>query len=162
MWKNECTAEVKLSTKEKIKTIVDFMVNETGLTNFGEWLTALLEFDQLILNEDRHPHNIAVIRKTDGTYKLMPFFDNGAAFCSDTTRDYPLSMPLNVCMRSVKAMPFNSSFQRQVNACRELFERQLVVHLNPQDITKSMIKEFDCYPPEIKNRVINILKIRLD
>jgi len=45
----------------KVWRIVDCIVEETGLTNFGQWLTCLLEFDRLILNEDRHLHNVAVM-----------------------------------------------------------------------------------------------------
>jgi hypothetical protein len=81
-----------------MRYVVDIVKTETGLRNFGEWLTSLLEFDRLILNEDRHFHNIGFILKDDGKYRLMPFFDNGAGLCSDSLGDYPMSMPINVAI----------------------------------------------------------------
>ena len=152
---------LKMATKDRVKTVVDFMVEETGINNFGEWITCLLEFDSLILNEDRHLHNIAVIRKADGTYKLMPLFDNGAAFCSDTTKDYPMTTPLHVCIRNVKAKPFNVKFDAQINACRELYCRQLEVNVTAQDITFGLLDGFVDYPQAVKARVINILREQL-
>lgn len=151
----------RMSTKDRIKTVVDFVVEETGITNFGQWLTCLMEFDNLILNEDKHLHNIAVIRKPDNTYKLMPLFDNGAAFCSNTTKDYPLSMPIQTCLRNVKAKPFNKSFKAQVSACRELYDAQLAVNLSASDISLELLNIFESYTPAIKVRIVKILKTQL-
>ena len=152
---------MRMSTKERVKTVVGFMLEETGILNFGEWLTCLMELDALILNEDRHLHNVAVIRKADGSYKLMPLFDNGAAFCSDTTRDYPLHMPVQTCIRNVRAKPFNTSFKTQVSACRELYGEQLNVELTEQDITSELLDGFANYPQAVKSRVLNIIRSQL-
>ena len=59
----------KMSTTDRIRTVVS-IVEGLGLSNFGKWLTCLLEFDYLILNEDRHLFNIAVIQTPNG-YRLM-------------------------------------------------------------------------------------------
>ena len=152
---------VRMSTKDRIKTVVNLMLEETCISNFGEWLTCLLEFDALILNEDRHLHNVAVIRKADDKYRLMPLFDNGAAFCSDTTKDYPLSMPVQTCIRKVKAKPFNTNFKAQVSACRELYGEQLKVHLTEKDITSGLLDGFSSYSQEIKARILSIVRFQL-
>jgi hypothetical protein len=150
----------RMSTKNRIKTVVDFIKEETDIKNFGEWFTCLMEFDSFILNEDRHLHNIAVIRKADDTYKLMPLFDNGAAFCSDTTKDYPLSMPIHVCKQRVKAKPFNTDFNKQVAACRELYGRQLKIDLN-NDIPNNFLDGFLNYSQMVKARIMGILRLQL-
>ena len=152
---------VDMSTKDRVKTVVDFMLEETGIPNFGEWLTCLMEFDAFILNEDRHLHNVAVIRKIDGTYRLMPLFDNGAAFCSDTTKDYPLSMPVLACVRNVKAKPFNTDFKTQMSACRELYGQQLKVDLTVNDITDEMLDGFTGYSQGVKTRIRDIIHFQL-
>ena len=151
----------RLSTNDRIKTVVDTVIEVTGITNFGEWLTALLEFDSLILNEDRHTHNIAVIETSNGKYKLMPLFDNGAAFCADTNKDYPLSKPVDICIRNTKAKPFNSDFKKQVSACRELYGSQLRVELTANDISTGLLDEFHMYSDLVRRRVLYILRNRL-
>jgi len=148
----------EMSTQTRIKTVVDFVIEETSISNFGEWLTALLEFDGLILNEDRHLHNVAVIRITDGTYKLMPLFDNGAAFLSDVLRDFPMSKSVNQCIRSVKAKPFSTSFSRQVKAAQELYGSQLSLRLSGEDITDGFLDGISEYSQEIKQRVLVVLR----
>jgi len=150
-----------MSTKYRIKTVVDFMLEKTGALNFGQWLTCLMEFDALILNEDRHLHNVAVIRKADGKYRLIPLFDNGAAFCSDTTKDYPLSMPVQACIRNVKAKPFNTNSKTQISACRELYGDQLKVGLTEKDITLGLLDGFSGYSQVIKVRILSIIRFQL-
>ena len=151
----------KMSTVEKVKTVVDAITGATGLENFGSWLTCLFEFDSLILNEDRHLHNIAVIRSEQGAFRLMTLFDNGAAFCSDTRGDYPLSMTARVCIGRVKAKPFSTDFRKQVTACRELYGPQLQVKLTADDVSLELLSGLEFYPVEVKQRVTEILKQRL-
>lgn len=46
--------------KNQIKFLVNFVEQTTGLQNFGQYLTSMLEIDAFFLNEDRHTNNIAV------------------------------------------------------------------------------------------------------
>ena len=73
-----------------------------------------LAVDAFIFNEDRHTNNILFLYdpKKD-TWKLAPIFDHGLSLLSDV-KDYPLSIPINVLKRKVKAKPFNSSFKKQL------------------------------------------------
>lgn len=54
----------------------------TGFTRFGAYLTLLFEYDALILNDDRHLNNIAVLYTPTG-YRYCPLFDHGAGFLLD-------------------------------------------------------------------------------
>ena len=106
----------RLSMAEKFMYVVDIVTKHTGLISFRKWLAILLQWDAFILNEDRHLFNIGVISKENGKYDLMPIFDNGAAFFSDTSKDYPITMPLKVCCKKIKSKPFSTSFATQLKA----------------------------------------------
>lgn len=102
------------------------------------WMTQLLKFDWLVLNEDRHFRNIAFLL-ADGKLQPAPLFDNGAALLSDLT-SYPLGEDIDVCISQVAAKPFNSSFERQVRAIEEYGAQKLnfvtdVVELQITDLT---------------------------
>lgn len=102
------------------------------------WITQLLKFDWLVLNEDRHFRNIAFLL-ADGKLQPAPLFDNGAALLSDLT-SCPLGEDINVCISQVAAKPFNSSFERQVRAIEEYGAQKLnfvtdVVELQITDLT---------------------------
>ncbi len=65
-----------------MELLVETMKEISGLQDFGAYLTLLFEIDALIVNQDRHLNNIAVMRTADG-YRFCPIFDNGAAFLLD-------------------------------------------------------------------------------
>ena len=151
----------RTSTADQVKLTVDTVVAVTGIADFGKWLTCLIEFDSLILNEDRHLHNIAVIRRADGTFRLMTLFDNGAGFCSDTAQDFPMHTPALVCARSVKSKPFNIEFKKQVRACRGLYGEQLRVDIAAADVTAELLSNMELYSGQQKQRVAAILRHQL-
>lgn len=115
------------STKERIETIVDLVEEYTGLNHFGEYLTTILELDYLVLNEDRHLNNIAILVSNDRKFDYCPIFDNGAAFLSDTHIDYPLDTPIRCHLNKVKAKPFSTDFSRQVEIAESLYGKQLQI-----------------------------------
>lgn len=124
-----------LSLEQKIKTFVNQITEMTGLVYFGEYLTALLEFDAFVLNEDRHFHNIAVIQNEDLSYCYCPVFDNGAGFLSDTTYDYPTNKNTIGLISNVTAKPFSTSFDNQVECCQKLYGKQLqIMDMNLSDV----------------------------
>jgi len=143
------------SVEERVTSVVEFVEAQTGLTGFGEYLTLLMEFDALIFNEDRHFHNIALIKKPLG-YAFTPVFDNGAAFLSDCTLDYPLNKPFEVCLRNVKAKPFSRSFAKQVEACRNLYGSQLIIKGDIGSV-KNKISGLSLYPDNMKERAVSAL-----
>ena len=115
----------RMNSAEKYKYVVDVVTKHTGLVCFEKWLAILLQWDAFILNEDRHLFNIGVIMIENSGFKLMPIFDNGAAFFSDTSRDYPLTQPLGVCYKKIKSKPFSTNFSTQLRAFPSKYQGEL-------------------------------------
>lgn len=81
---------------------INFVEQTTGLQNFGQYLTSMLEIDAFFLNEDRHTNNIAVqYNAADDTYALCPLFDNGLSLLADTNMDFLLERSLEDCLKAV-------------------------------------------------------------
>ena len=116
-----------LSTMEdvtqRIKHTVEFVERNTGLNKFGSYLTFLLDLDALLLNEDRHTHNIGIVydTKTD-SYRVSPIFDNGLALLADHN-DYHGDVYMDI--EKVHAKPFSQSFDEQVDCAESLYGQQL-------------------------------------
>ena len=144
------------SALQRLSGLIDSVTEWTSLAEFGTWIGRLLEFDAFILNEDRHLQNIAVIQKPDESFRLMPVFDNGAAFLSDTRRDYPLTASATRLMDKVKSKPIVTSFDKQLGAVREVVGLSLKFREN-YEINLSSNESYD--PREI-NRVNEILGIQ--
>ncbi len=157
---NKTTSELlhNCSLQDKIKIFVDNVIKITNLPDFGAYLTTLLEFDKLILNEDRHFHNIAIIKTQEG-YKYCPIFDNGAAFLSDLREDYPLEKNIHGLIPKVKAKPFNTNFDTQVSAAESLYGKQL--SLSDMDLDYAFQKINECYGDIIASRMQNIFDHQL-
>ncbi|WP_150272392.1 hypothetical protein [Paenibacillus tepidiphilus] len=101
------------STRDAVLSIIEFLRTAIRLDTL-EYFSMMLPLDAFLLNEDRHLNNIAFIHGPGG-YRLCPYFDHGLSLLSDTT-DYPLSMPIDVAMRRVKAKPFSKDFSKQARA----------------------------------------------
>ncbi len=140
--------------RDRIAYITDCLETFTGITDFGEYLRTILTIDALFLNEDRHFHNLALIRKKDGSYRKCPIFDNGAALFSDIRVDYPLDMELSQCFEKASAKPFSRSFDEQLDACEALYKgNPFQAAFTMKDIDK-ILKEFsEIYEPAVLARV---------
>lgn len=142
------------NTVDKLKYVIEGVEKYTELVDFKHWLGLLLEFDALVLNEDRHFHNIGVIFNSDtDTYSLMPIFDNGAGLLSDTHKDYPMGYSVDLLMRSVKSKPIATSFSKQLKAVYQVCGQNLKLK-NIPIISDSL------YSSEIVSRVNSILGIQ--
>ena len=53
------------SDRQRIIYLAETVKEITGLTEFPEYLTLLFEIDSLIVNDDRHLNNIAVIEDNE-------------------------------------------------------------------------------------------------
>lgn len=111
------------SDKQRIAWLAENTMKLTGLALFPQYLTLLFEVDALFLNEDRHLNNIAVLQE-NGTFDYCPIFDNGAALLSNT-QIYQMDIDPRAHIKSVRARPFNTTFNRQIIAVRNLFGAQL-------------------------------------
>lgn len=111
------------SDKKRIAWLAEETAAITGLERLPQYLTLLFEVDALFLNDDRHLNNIAVLEK-DGRFDYCPIFDNGAGLLSNVQMA-PMDIDPAVLIRSAKARPFNTTFNRQVIHARNLFGPQL-------------------------------------
>lgn len=150
----------KNSLRDKIKYFVDDTIKITELDDFGAYLTRLLEWDALILNEDRHFKNIAVLRGKDG-YTYCPIFDNGAAFLSDTREDYPLGDSVYGLMPKVQAKPFDTDFDKQLEVCRNLYGQQF--YISARNLEQSVLERIEAvYGEGIRNRIETVYNHQVD
>ena len=113
------------SDKKRIAWLAEETAARTGLEEFPQYLTLLFEVDALFLNDDRHLNNIAVLEKS-GKFDYCPIFDNGAGLLSNV-QTAPMDIDPAALIRSAKARPFNTTFNRQVIHARTLFGPQLHV-----------------------------------
>lgn len=149
-------------TEDKIKYVVDFVKETTGLQDFGAYLTALLEMDALFLNEDRHMNNIAVLlNRKDKTYTYCPIFDNGAALFSDTTLSFPLKKDVFQCLEKIEAKPFCRDFDEQLEAAEALYGVQFGYWFDAKDITGVLREAKPFYPAEVITRTEDVLREQL-
>lgn len=144
--------------ENRLKFLVEQTERITGLKDFGIYLCKLLTVDALFLNEDRHTHNIAVVKDDNDNdrYRLCPVFDNGAALLSDITMDYPMGQDIIELLGNVRAKTFCSSFDEQLNIAKKLYRDQIYFTFGKKDIEKLLDVE-DTYSDEIKERVMLIL-----
>lgn len=142
------------SIKDKISMMVSSIEEITGMSRFGEYITSLLEIDALFLNEDRHTNNIAIIRNEEtGLYLTSPVFDNGAALFSDTFMDYPIDMPVEECIRKIEAKPFDTDFDKQLEAAESLYGVNLSCRFSIKDVLEILDQFKNIYDERIIRRI---------
>ncbi len=146
------------TVESKIELLVNTVVDITGLEGFGRYITLLLEIDAFFLNEDRHTHNLAVIRNHQGDFRLCPVFDNGAALLSDMKQDYPMTRTLEECCARIEAKPFSRDFDEQVEAAESLYGQQLEISFTPKDWERALEAVSIYYDKSVVKRVDDILR----
>ncbi len=146
--------------EDKIRFFVEETEHLTGITGFGKYVACLLEVDALFLNEDRHTHNIGVIKQADGAFRPCPVFDNGAALFSDIRNDYPLDMSLEKCFQKIQAKPFTADFDTQLEIAEDLYGQQLFFDFSKWDLEHLLSPYEEVYGAEICGRIKEILYIQ--
>ena len=68
--------------------------------------------------------NGAAVLEQDGCFDYCPIFDNGAALLSNTQIS-PMDIAPKALISSVRARPFNTTFNRQILSARKLYGSQL-------------------------------------
>ena len=111
------------SDKKRIAYLAAETASITGLREFPQYLALLFEIDSLVLNDDRHLNNIAVLEQ-DGKYDYCPIFDQGAGLLSNTQFS-PMDIAPRALMRELRARPFNTTFNRQFRTAQGLYGKQL-------------------------------------
>ena len=109
--------------------------NITGLSLFPQYLTLLFEIDGLVLNDDRHLNNIAVIAR-DSCFDYCPIFDQGAGLLSNVMYN-PFEIIPKSLIAQAKARPFQTTFNRQIRAMENLYGKQLEI----PDFTRTQLAQ---------------------
>lgn len=151
------------SDKKRIQYLVDATKEITGLADFDKYLTLLFEMDSLILNDDRHLNNIAVIEK-NGKFDYCPIFDNGAGLLSNT-QIYRMDIEPKGIMKSMVASPFFMTFNRELKTVRSLYGTVLKLpKLTKYEIAEIANPYLEFYPQRdraiIKDRVVQCITER--
>lgn len=149
----------RASLKERIRFLVETVELTTGMENFGEYFTTLLELDALFLNQDRHLNNIALLRNEAG-YKPCPIFDCGDSFLLDFTLYRP-DVETRAYLAKAQCLPFRSRFTQTVHTAQAMYGKHLSVSFQSEDIAEIMDKYLDYYPKQfhslLKERIMTVL-----
>ena len=143
--------------KDRVEFTVNFIEETTGLKNAGAYLATLIELDAFFLNEDRHTNNIALLYNEDSEqYAFAPVFDNGLALLSDLN-DYPADEDIFSCMKRIKAKPFSTDFDEQLDAAEELYGCQVRFSFTNKDVELAFEDMAEYYDGAVISRAKNIL-----
>ena len=97
------------SMEERIEYVLRFIEQSCGL-DVSDYLRKIIMLDMLVLNEDRHLNNLAVIFKEDH-FICAPIFDNGVSLLTaNQSVNWNFSIEENV--KRVIARPFSGSHER--------------------------------------------------
>ena len=144
------------SDKKRIQYIVDMTTEITGLKCFNKYLTLLFEIDSLIMNDDRHLNNIAVL-ENNGKFDYCPIFDNGAGLLSNM-QIYKTDIEPKGIMKVMVASPFSMTFNRELKTIHSLYGSVLKFpKFTKAEIDDIISPYLEFYPKRdrsiIKNRV---------
>ena len=143
--------------KDRLRFLTGFAVEMTGLKDFGFYISRLLTIDALFLNDDRHMHNIAVIKRNDRIFDYCPVFDNGAALLSDTSMDYPMDGDVYALIAEAGSKTVSYDFDEQLDAAEELYGCNIKFCFDDRAITDA-VRDTSYYPKNVCDRVIQVLR----
>lgn len=151
------------SDKKRMAYLAEATADFTGLQEFPQYLTLLFEIDALVLNDDRHLNNIAVIRTGEG-FDYCPIFDQGAGLLSNMLYA-PMDIIPKTLIAQAKARPFHTTFNRQKRTMQALYGRQLDIPQFSRNTLYEMLQPLLLYYPErdrelIADRVCETVLIR--
>ena len=100
--------------EKRILAVVDFVKEVTNLDIY-DYLAKMMSLDALILNTDRHFHNIGVISNAnENSYRLAPVFDNGSSLLSNFT-EFPLDVSIDDNIEKAIGKPFSANLEYQAH-----------------------------------------------
>ena len=151
------------SDKARIRYIAEQTAEITGLHDFPQYLTLLFEIDGLVLNDDRHLNNIAVLAR-DGAFDYCPIFDQGAGLLSNVMYSSFEIVPKSLISQA-KARPFQTTFNRQIHTMENLYGKQLEIPSFTREQLAQMVKPLlEYYPARdrelIADRVCETVLVR--
>ena len=95
------------SINAKVNYVIDFCERTVGL-DLTDYFRKVFTLDYIVLNEDRHFHNLGIIMNADGSYRSAPIFDNGKSLlnCNPSVNR---NLPMEENVKRVVARPFSGS-----------------------------------------------------
>lgn len=133
MYENEVCTIIDIDKRERNVRICNYTGNY-ALRAFGRVEKPTYEqYEEFFLNEDRHPHNIAVLMDAEGAYHYCLVFDSGAGLLSDTTMNYPTGIEVGKLIGKPKAKTFCQDFDEQLNAIEYLYGQHLKFHCHSKN-----------------------------
>lgn len=125
--------------EERISYTVELVENLTGLSDFGVYLTELMELDAFFLNVGRHTDNIMLLYDTEKkAYRFAPVFDMAQSLFSDTKHTCPPEKGMVECYHSIVAEPFSDDFDEQLKCANGLYDRQLRFDFSANEMINSV------------------------
>ena len=94
---------------DRIEHVLNFVKNTCGI-DITDYLSKIFTLDYIILNEDRHVNNLALLYDDDRFYPA-PIFDNGFSLLT-ANQSINRKAPINENVRRVVARPFSGSFEK--------------------------------------------------
>ncbi len=139
------------TTKERFDLVVN-TIKQYAQIDITEYLSNILAFDAVVMNEDRHIFNLAIIYSDETKmYRPCPIFDNGLSLMSDT-HHYPEYTSPIINMRRIKSKPFNTSFKKQFEVCTPTIRfdtkkvKELLQKIDNERISKIISRAIQEYP----------------
>lgn len=151
------------SDKKRMAYLAEETANITGLFEFPQYLTLLFEIDGLVLNDDRHLNNIAVISR-GGSFDYCPIFDQGAGLLSNIMYN-PFEIIPKSLISQEKARPFKTTFNRQIHTMENLYGKHLKIPVFSRNQLAQMVEPMlEYYPARdrdlIADRVCETVLVR--
>ena len=141
------------SDKKRMEYLAHSVTEMTGLADFGTYLATLFAVDALILNDDRHLNNIAVIEE-NGKFSYCPIFDNGTGLLSNMQILRTDIEPKGL-MKSLTASPFGMTFNRSLSTSRALFGTDLKILKFSKNELSEMLAPLLAYYPQRDRDIIS-------
>ena len=145
------------SVEEKFKFICNTVGDFCDL-DFEDYLLKLSMFDLLVLNDDRHLNNIAIIKGVDGKYKYCPIFDNGGGLLSDLD-EYNMDLGIIYNINKVQIKPIERNPKKLLTFIKS--HTNFLFTLDKESLYRKLAS-ITFYNREYKERCINTLKLQLD
>ncbi len=152
------------SDKKRMEYLAHSVTEMTGLADFGTYLATLFAVDALILNDDRHLNNIAVIEE-NGRFSYCPIFDNGAGLLSNM-QFYRSDIEPKALIKIPYASPFHMTFNREIKTMRDLYGPVLKMpKFSSAELSEMLSPLLEYYPKRdrgiIADRVITTINERM-
>ena len=98
--------------EERIQFVTRFIRAIAGI-DISDYLSKVFSLDRIILNEDRHLNNLALIF-TGTKFLPAPIFDNGISLLT-ANQSVNWRLPLEENIKKVVARPFSGSHEKMQN-----------------------------------------------